>query len=86
MIFYLLLLIELTLASSQLYVEGVIIAFDEKTVTLKQDKGAILQLPRSSLVQNKGIVVGKEKVVLQVRPSEFVKMNPKVLPAEPAKK
>lgn len=86
MIFFILLLLELTLATSKLYVEGVIIAFDEKTVTLKQDKGAVLQLPRSSLVQNKGIAVGKDKVILQVRPSEFVKMNPKVLPAEPAKK
>lgn len=73
-------------ATSKLYVEGVIIAFDEKTVTLKQEKGAILQLPRSSLVQNKGIAVGKEKVILQVRPSEFVNMNPQVLPKESGKK
>ncbi|MBY0386443.1 hypothetical protein K2X05_14905 [bacterium] len=86
MILYLLLMIQLALATSKLYVEGVIIAFDEKTVTLKQERGAILKVPRSSLVKNKGIAVGKDKVILQVRPSEFVKMNPKVLPKEPAKK
>lgn len=86
MIFHLLLVIQMVFATSKLYVEGVIIAFDEKTVTLKQEKGAILQLPRSSLVQNKGIAVGKEKVILQVRPSEFVNMNPQVLPKESGKK
>lgn len=86
MIFHLLLVLQMVFATSKLYVEGVIIAFDEKTVTLKQEKGAVLQLPRASLVQNKGIAVGKEKVILQVRPSEFVKMNPKILPKESGNK
>lgn len=66
-------------AQPTVYVEGVITSYDQKTITLRQKNGAIVKVPRSVYKKTKGIVVGKENVMLQVAPSEWIRLNPKLL-------
>lgn len=78
MIAKLLLITHLIAADPVIYIEGTVIAFDQKTITLKQTNGATVYLPRSALKQQKGIKVGQQLVRLPVKPTEFLQSNPKV--------
>jgi preprotein translocase subunit YajC len=75
----LLLTLSLVLADSKVLVEGIVVSIDEKTITLKQDQGSLVKIPRSSIATTKGIRVGKDEVHVLVKPIDFVQMNPKAL-------
>jgi hypothetical protein len=79
MIFLINALITFALSASTVFVEGTITAYDASTLTLQQQNGAIVKVPRTSYKKNKGIIVGKEVVAVQVRPSEWIRLNPQLL-------
>ncbi len=73
------LIMSIALAAPTVFVEGTITGFDQSTLTLQQKNGAIVKVPRASLRRNKGIMVGKEVVTVEVRPSEWIRLNPQIL-------
>lgn len=79
MIFLINVLISFALSAPTVFVEGTITAYDSTTLTLQQQNGAIVKVPRSSYQKNKGIIVGKDVVTVQVRPSEWIRLNPQML-------
>lgn len=79
MIFLWNVLISFALSAPTVFVEGTITAYDASTLTLRQQNGAIVKVPRASYKKNQGIIVGKEVATVQVRPSEWIRLNPQVL-------
>ena len=65
-------------AKTTVLVEGTIVSYDENIVVLKQEKGALIKVPRSHLVRQKGVLVGQEKIKVEVTPEEFTRLNPKL--------
>lgn len=78
MIHQLLIIILMISADPVIYIEGTVVAFDQKTVTLKQTNGATVHLPRAALKQKTGIKVGQQIVRLAIKPSDLLQNNPKI--------
>lgn len=61
-------------------IEGTILQFDDKTIQLKQDNGAIIHIPREAKKEMKGVKLGKDKITVDVRPGDFMRLNAKHFP------
>ena len=64
-------------SSTDVTVEGVVVKFDEKLIQLKQDNGAVIEVPRSSKKKLQGIKLGHDRITVKVSSVDFLKLNHK---------
>ncbi len=73
-------------ANTDVHVEGVVTQFDEQTITLKQNHGVQVRIPRSSYPVIQGVIVGKTVIKTKLSSTDFLKLNHKLFSKRKSKK
>jgi hypothetical protein len=63
-------------ATPYIVVKGIVIAFDENKLTLKQPN-TVVYVPRKAYPDLRKVQIGHTKIEVHITPSEMVRFNPK---------